>query len=159
MGYNGLCLFGFGRWPAMGNYWKVRRLAENIRLETRRLAENIRLEIRKSLENIWFEIRKILDIDGIINFGDGHNITTFIHSLCYFCRFLQKCPNLHWRRRLLKYKILDFWKLCSQIFFWVKKLRLTFLARFIWTVYCLTLIYRIFRQNYFRWYREVCYKT
>ena len=53
MGYNGLCLFGFGRWPAMGNYWKVRRLAENIRLE----------------------IRKILDIDGIINFGDGraHN--------------------------------------------------------------------------------------
>ena len=111
------------------------------------------------MENIWFEIRKILDIDGIINFGDGHNITTFIHSLCYFCRFLQKCPNLHWRRRLLKHKILDFWKLCSQTFFWMKKLWLTFLARFIWTVYCLTLIYRIFRQNYFRWYREVCYKT
>jgi hypothetical protein len=62
----------------------------------------------KPMENIWFEIRKILDIDGIINFGDGHNIATFIHSLCYFYRFLQKCPNLHWRRRLLKHKILDF---------------------------------------------------
>jgi predicted RNase H-like nuclease (RuvC/YqgF family) len=70
--------------------WKVRCLAEKIRLESpvlgrkdsvgksgawpkrfgwkvRRLAERIRLEIRKSLENITFEIRKIMDISGIIN--------------------------------------------------------------------------------------------
>ena len=47
-----LDLGGGDRW----NYWKVRCLAENIRLG-----------IRKSLENIWFEIRKILDISGIIN--------------------------------------------------------------------------------------------
>jgi hypothetical protein len=38
-----------GRW----DYWKVWRLAENIRLETRFFTENI-----------WFEIRKILDIAG-----------------------------------------------------------------------------------------------
>jgi hypothetical protein len=47
-----------GAWPKIFG-WKVRCLAENIRLE-----------IRKSLENIWFEIRKIWDISGIINFGD-----------------------------------------------------------------------------------------
>lgn len=41
------------------------------------------------------------------------------------------------------------WKSCDWLF----------LVRFIWTDYCLTLIYRIFRQNYFRWYREVRYKT
>ena len=46
-----------GAWPKIFG-WKVRCLAENIRLG-----------IRKSLENIWFEIRKILDISGIIKIG------------------------------------------------------------------------------------------
>ncbi len=46
-----------GAWPKIFG-WKVRCLAENIRLE-----------YDKPTENIWFEIRKILDISGIINFG------------------------------------------------------------------------------------------
>ena len=63
-----------GAWPKIFG-WKVRCLAENIRLE-----------IRKSLENIWFEIRKILDISGIINFGmDGQ---AFGRRLPIFCDIL-----------------------------------------------------------------------
>lgn len=59
-----------GRW----DYWKVRCLAENIRLG-----------IRKSLENIWFEIRKILDISGIINLWV---VVAFGRRLPIFCDIL-----------------------------------------------------------------------
>ena len=62
-----------GAWPKIFG-WKVRCLAENIRLG-----------YDKSTENIWFEIRKILDISGIIKIGmDGQ---AFGHSpTCIFLR-------------------------------------------------------------------------
>ena len=85
-----MCLFGFGRWRADGIIgksgawpkgfgWKVRCLAEKIRLESPALGRKDSVgksgawpkrfgwKYDKPTENIPFEIRKIMDISGIIN--------------------------------------------------------------------------------------------